>query len=560
MHTEVLIGVDVGGTFTDAVAVRAGAERAGAVLATAKVPTEPEHLARSLLGALDAVLAEIPAAAVRRVALSTTLITNLLAQGRVPEVALLLIPGPGRDPAAYRLPGRAWVVEGAVDFRGRETVPLDEAGLDAALAEIAAAGYRHVAVVGKFSPRNPAHERRAAARARQVDAIGHVRAGHTISGQLNFPRRAAATAFTLAVAGPYRAFFAQVRAVLGERGLTCPIVVLKGDGGTLPLEAAAQAPLDSIFSGPAASVMGALALRPEGATSVVADVGGTTTDLGLILDGDPLFASQGAALGGARLPLRAFATRSVLLGGDSTLAREEGRVVVRATRAGVAACLGGPAPTLTDALRVLGRAEVGDLAGARVALAPLGDPEAVAEAVVEHALARLEAAVAEMFAAWRREPVYRLWELRRKRGERRPDVLVGLGAAAPALVPALAARLGVRGHIPPHAPVANALGAAVARTTYTTTVHIDTGQRRLEVAEAGYVAPLPSGRYTLDRARALAREWMVRRGERLGIADPLADVVEVLAEQFNVVEGWHTTAQIFDVRLERRCGLVVTVT
>ena len=93
MHPHTLIGIDVGGTFTDAVAVRAGG-----VVASAKVPTEPEDLSGSLLGALDRVLEGVPPDEIARVSLSTTLITNLIAQARVPEVATLLVPGPGRDP------------------------------------------------------------------------------------------------------------------------------------------------------------------------------------------------------------------------------------------------------------------------------------------------------------------------------------------------------------------------------------------------------------------------------------------------------------------------------
>lgn len=542
--------MDVGGTTTDAVAVRGGE-----VVAAAKVPTEPDALARSVLAALDGVLADIAPADVTRVSLSTTLITNLLAQEKAPDVALLLLPGPGLDPASYRLPGRAWIVPGALDFRGREVAPVDRRALEAALREIHAAGYRHLAVVGKFSPRNPAHEQMAAAHARRLDPDWRVLEGRAVSGSLNFPRRAAATALTLAVEAPCRAFLAAMQSALAQRGLACPTVILKADGGTLPLEAAATAPLESIFSGPAASALGALALQPPGATCVVADVGGTTTDLALVLDGRPLYATRGARLDGIALPTRALAVRSVALGGDSTLALDAGALALRPTREGVAACLGGPAPTLTDALRILGRIKVGDAERAHAALATLGEPVAVAGVALEQALARLEAAIAEMFAAWRQEPVYRLWELRQK-GDRRPELLVGIGAAADPLIPLLAERMGARALIPPYAPVANALGAAVARATYTTTLHVDTERRRVDILEAGQSEPLPPGRFTLEDARALARQWMARRGEALGIAQPLSEAEEVLAEQFNVVDGWTTVGRIFDVQWERRCGLV----
>ncbi len=551
MNEQILIGIDVGGTFTDAVAVRDGA-----VIATAKVPTEPGNLAHSLLGALDGVLANVQPQKIARVSLSTTLITNLLAQKRAPEVATLLIPGPGRDARSYHLPGKYWTVGGAINFRGREETSINRAEVIGILREIHGAGYRHLAVVGKFSPRNPHHEEQITAWAREMDDNWHVRAGHTVSGQLNFPRRAAATALTLVIEEPYRHFFNQLHAAFSKRGLTCPMVILKADGGTLPLDAAEREPIQSIFSGPVASTMGALALRPAESTSVVVDVGGSTTDLALILDGEPLFASRGASLEKYYLPTRAFAVRSLPVGGDSTIAVENGAIILRETRAGVAACLGGSEPTLTDALRVLGRTMVGDERTARAALGKLEqDVEEIATRVAEMALARIETGIAEMFRAWQREPIYRIWELR-QRGRRRPDTVVGVGAAAEAVVPALAERLRAEVRIPPYAPVANALGAAVARTTYTTTLHIDTEHNRLEIAEEGISEELPRGSYSLADAKRIAREWMARRGAALGLADPLADCEEVLAEQFNVVEGWFTKGRIFDVQLARGCGLV----
>ena len=555
MKSAVLVGVDIGGTFTDAVAVRAGT-----VIATAKTPTKPETLAESLLGALDGVLTDISAREVTRIGLSTTLITNLLAQDLVPDVATLLIPGPGRDPSTLRLHGRVWTVGGAIDFRGREVAPLDREQVASVLHEIHAAGYRHLAVVGKFSPRNPSHEVRVLDWARDLDAHWKLRAGHTISGKLGFPRRAAATALTLAIDKPYRAFFGQLQDAFDARGLDCPVMILKADGGTLPLAAAERAPIQSIFSGPVASVMGVLAQRPEGSTSVVVDIGGTTTDLALILDGEPLFSSHGGALNGTYLPTRAFAVRSLPVGGDSKIAIRDGQAMLCTTRAGIAACLGGPEPTLTDALCVLGRAMVGDKALALAALDRMEQasglaPERIAEHMVEQALSRIESGISEMFQTWQREQVYRIWELK-QRGDRRPDVIVGVGAAAEPLVPALANRLGARALVPFYAPVANALGAALARPTFTTTVHMDTERHHLEIAEGGITENLPKAKYSLRDAQQIAREWAERRGLSLGIADPLADCETVLAEQFNVVDGWHTVGRIFDVCLERRCGLI----
>jgi N-methylhydantoinase A/oxoprolinase/acetone carboxylase beta subunit len=551
-----LVGIDVGGTYTDAVVVRAGR-----IAGTAKIPTHPRRLAESLLSALDTVMAGISPREVVRVSISTTLITNLLAQGLAPKVATLLVPGPGLDPAIHQLGGPSWVVTGAIDFRGRERTPLDRTQVVTTLNEIHEAGYRHLAIVGKFSPRNPSHENHILEWAKLLDPEWELRAGHTVSGRLNFPRRAAATALTLAISKPYHEFSSQLQDALTSRDLTCPMVILKADGGTLPLSAAERAPLQSIFSGPVASAMGVLALRPEGASSIVVDVGGTTTDLALILDSGPLFSSKGGSLDGVYLPTRALAVRSLPVGGDSSIDIGGDGIHLHMGRAGIAACLGGPKPTLTDALRILGRTEVGDAALARAAVEQVArkvamQTEDAARVAVEAALSRIATGVSEMLLEWQREPVYRIWELKQR--EALPaQTVVGVGAAAASLVPALAKRLNLRAWIPPHAPVANALGAAVARTTFTTTVHVDTERGQLEIAEEGVSEPLASGtRYTLNDAKDIARTWMARRGKTLGVTDALADSEVVLAEQFNVVDGWRTVGRIYDVCLERRCGLV----
>ncbi len=553
-QNPVLIGIDVGGTFTDAVAVCDGE-----IVITAKVPTEADHIDRSLLAALDHLLTGVPVEAIARISLSTTLITNLLAQGRVPPVALLLIPGPGRDPDSYHLPHPCWVIGGATDFRGREIVPLDRREAKAALREIHEAGFRHLAIVGKFSPRNPSHENQLVSWANQI-GDWQVCAGHTISGHLNFPRRASATALTLATQAPYRAFFEQLQDAFRARRMNCPIVILKADGGTLPLEQAERAPIESIFSGPAASTMGVLAQRPKGSTSVVVDVGGTTTDLALILDGAPLFSSRGARLEGIYLPTRAFAVHSLPVGGDSTIVIQDGTPTLATTRQGIAACLGGPAPTLTDALCVCEKTQVGDPKKARDALLGIGtavglDSNQIAAQVIEQALDRIEDGIAAMFHTWQREEIYRIWQLK-QRDTRKPDVIVGVGAAAAPVVPALAERLNAEAIIPPYAPVANALGAAVARTTFTTTLHIDTERRHLEVAEQGISREWDDGPYTLADAEDLAQEWAARQAQILGIEPSLDDCEIVLSEQYNIVDGWATVGKVFDVRLERRCGLI----
>ncbi|MDD4249461.1 MAG: hydantoinase/oxoprolinase family protein, partial [Methanosarcina sp.] len=342
-----LIGIDVGGTTTDAVLIRNGE-----VYSTTKVSTERGNLLKSLLNALDEVSRGVPPGQLERVVFSTTIITNLIAEGKTDRVALLLIPGPGVNPESYVFPD-SFYLKGAMDFRGREIQLLDEAEVRETVSRIREQGFSRAAVVSKFGQRNPSHELRIEEILREMYPDCKVELGHKVSGKLNFPRRIATSMLASATGERYQEFVAEIKKALEERDIRAPVYILKADGGTLPIEKSVAFPVETIFSGPAASTIGALALTPEGQTSVVVDIGGTTTDLALILSGKPLMASKGAKLGNFLTHVRAFAVRSMAVGGDSIVrVRETGDgvriVTIGPERAGPAYCMGGEEPTPTD--------------------------------------------------------------------------------------------------------------------------------------------------------------------------------------------------------------------
>jgi len=305
-----LIGIDVGGTTTDAVLIDEGR-----IIKKSKVPTDHDHLLECLMDALDEVVGEIPPEKIERVVLSTTLITNLIAEGKTDPVALIMEPGPGMNPDGYALGGEVHIVRGAIDYRGREIQPLDEDQVKEAAAKIADRGYKKVAVASKFGQRNPSHEERMREIVLRTNPEIAVEMGHRASGRLNFPRRAATTMLKAATQERYRRFAEEIAKAVSRRKIEAPIYVLKADGGTLPLATSVDHPVETIFSGPAASTMGVLALTPPGQTSVVVDIGGTTTDLALILDGVPPHRPRtGARVDSYLTHIRAFAVKSVALG------------------------------------------------------------------------------------------------------------------------------------------------------------------------------------------------------------------------------------------------------
>ncbi|NPV26033.1 MAG: hydantoinase/oxoprolinase family protein [Firmicutes bacterium] len=550
-----LIGIDVGGTFTDAVLIDQGRP-----VRKAKIPTAPD-LIPCLLGALDEVTRGIEPHQIERVTLSTTLITNLIAEEKTDPVVILLIPGPGVNPASYHLPGKAYVLKGAIDYRGRETAPLDYDELKRVTAEIAQSGPRKVAIVGKFSPRNHTHEDQIADYIKQHYPTWKVELGYRAAGQLNFPRRIVNTVLTVATRPAYQRFAEQVMTALKERGITAPVYILKADGGTLPIARAVDQPVETIFSGPAASTMGVLALTSPKQTSVVVDIGGTTTDLALILAGEPLLSSKGARVKNWLTQVRAFAVKSVPLGGDSLVQYRDHQLLVGPHRVGVASCLGGPAPTPTDALRVLGLTDIGNLEAARLSLERIArqlglSVEATAQEIVQRVTKQLVEEINQMFLAWEQEPAYRVWELMQKE-KVRPENVVGVGGSSPSLIPLVAEQLNCRGIIPPHAEVANAIGAAVARPTLSISLRVDTERERYSVAETGQEEKLPNAkRFFIEEANELGRQLLRERAAALGITE-YADEMEIIhSEVFNMVRGWHTVGRLFDVTVQIAPGLI----
>jgi N-methylhydantoinase A/oxoprolinase/acetone carboxylase beta subunit len=253
------------------------------------------------------------------VALSTTLATNAIVEGRGSPVCLLLI---GYDPALIRQYGfeRDLVtrdvvyLRGGHDGTGNEVEPLDEAAArEAILArrdEVEA-----FAVSGYFGVRNPAHELRVRALVEELTALP-VTCGHGLTTRLNAVRRATTTALNARLIPLLQELIATVRRTLDERGITAPLMVVKGDGSLVRAAWAMQRPIETILSGPAASVVGAWHLAGRRDVWVV-DVGGTTTDIAVLHDGRPRLNPEGAQVGQWRTMVEAVDVHTVGLGGDS---------------------------------------------------------------------------------------------------------------------------------------------------------------------------------------------------------------------------------------------------
>lgn len=541
-----ILGIDVGGTHTDSVLVEGRRIRA-----KAKVPTDRADILGCVLAATRAVADAADLKKLERIAISTTLLTNAVVENRLAPARLVVMTGPGVAPADLPFADRTTLISGAIDHRGVEVAPPDAAEL----AAVARDGVGHVAVVGKFSTRNAAHERHVAAAFSDAE---HVTLGHRLSGQLNFPRRIA-TSYLNAAAWPVHARFVDALAgYLAELGVTVPIHILKADGGTLALARSRETPVETVLSGPAATIMGVLSLMPKAGESVSIDIGGTTTDIALFADGAPLMQPQGVEIAGHRTLVRGLLTRSIGLGGDSRVVVVDGRLVIGPERDGPAMVFGGPTPTPTDAMVVLGRLAAGDVDRAHAAMATLGGtlgqtPRVVAGAILEEASARIAAAVSAMVADINAQPVYTIHEMLAG-GRFRPERLVVVGGPAPGLAADVGAKLGMAVDVPEDFDVANALGAALARTTAELTLVADTESGVMSIAETGEQIAI-SNRFSLDDVVAAGRDRLVALARAAGARDDDLAVEVTERQSFNVVRGFSTTGRNMRVRLQIKPGL-----
>lgn len=543
------IGIDVGGTFTDGVLLKDKQ-----VINYTKVPTRKD-LTVSVNEAIASLITGIDPKKIERVVLSTTLITNLLAQGKDEPVGLILMPGPGVNPDTLRITGRKIIVKGAVDYRGRLIEEIDRQEILDAADSLVACGISRLGVACKFGQRYPALEEEAVKYIRQNYPQVQVMASHKIHGLLNWVRRANGTAYHLVVAEEYQLFYEQVKEALHKWEIDCPVHILKADGGTLPLEVSLLHPLEGIFSGPAASALGALAVGGRSITAVVMDIGGTTTDLALLLEGVPLLSERGAVVNGYPIPTRTLAVSSFALGGDSSLVIKDGEVTL-GERQGPAFCLGGPCLTVTDVLNFLGLCELGKrdmiLAELEALARQTGlSVQDIAEKATGIFLRSLEENLLAIFQRWEEEPAYRIWQVLHKK--ERPHTLICLGGPSKGIGTLWGRKKGWKVIIPPYASVANALGAALAKTTLRLDFFADTQQRIFSTNIGGLHGSLQAPLHNIHEAREFSQKLFCETITSWGLTDLSTEVI--YEEGFNSIRNWHTVGKIYQIGLQTPPGL-----
>jgi N-methylhydantoinase A/oxoprolinase/acetone carboxylase beta subunit len=379
------LGIDVGGTNTDAVVLG----RADQVLAKAKVPTTPD-VTSGIVAALDAVIADsrVDASRITHAMLGTTHATNaVLERRKLHRVAVIRIGAPATlgvrpmfewpaDLTAVVSAGAA-VVPGGIEFDGRDLTPFDDDAVARFLGSVAGK-CDGVAITSVFAPVSARHELLAAEIVKRELGEVRVSLSHEI-GSVGLLERENATILNAALAGVAGEVARALGEALAAHSMSPVTFFAQNDGTLMALDHALRYPVLTIGSGPANSIRGAAFLTGR-TDALVADVGGTSTDVGVLVNGFPRESSQGVEIGGIRTNFRMPDLVTIALGGGTVLAA--GAADAGAGRPGLAdghgpavrlgpesvgyrlrdeaLVFGGATPTLTDSAVAIGRARLGD--------------------------------------------------------------------------------------------------------------------------------------------------------------------------------------------------------
>jgi len=439
------IGIDVGGTNTDAVLLEDGR-----VVHAVKTPTTAD-VTTGIIGALAELAShpEVARSAIDGVVIGTTHFVNAVVQRRdLSRVAAVRIG----LPASASLPpfcdwpedltrsvrGELFMLEGGHDYDGRPIVPFDEAGMRRAAQQIRKAGIRSIAVAAIFSPLDPSCEERARAILAEECPDAAVTLSHDL-GRIGLLERENAALLNAALIELARATVAGFTRAIAASGVAAPLYLTQNDGTVMSAEVATTLPVMSFASGATNSMRGAAFL--SGLTdAMVIDVGGTSTDVGQLRRGFPREANSVVEIGGVRTLFRMPDLLSIGLGGGSVVERDPLAVGPRSVGYRLthdALVFGGMTPTATDMAVAAGIAVIGD---GRLAA---NLPQDLVLAALKEAGAKVEDAVDRM---------------KTEAGDL-PLIAVGGGAF---LVPNQVAGISEVIRVP-HGDCANAVGAAIAQ-------------------------------------------------------------------------------------------------
>ena len=522
-----IAGIDVGGTFTDLILV----DEATGEVRIAKVPTTVDNQAWGVLAALDVAGADL--ASLDAIVHGTTTTTNAMLERKIAKVGLITTRGfrdvleLGRRTRStpYGLKGRfvplvardlRLEVDERMDAEGQVLVPLDEAAVAAAARRLLALGAESVVIHFLHSYINAAHEARAEQIVRGLWPNGFVTAGHRVVAESREYERGVTAAVNAAIQPVLHRYIARLQGELASRGYAHELLVMQGNGGTVAASIVAENAVATVMSGPASGVIAAAAtamqagaFAGEFANVVTYDMGGTSSDVALVLGGMPAVSSDLELEYAMPIHVPMVDVHTIGAGGGSIASVGAGGMLrvgpesAGATPGPICYGRGGTRPTITDANLALGRLDPDRLLAVEHAVSmatihaallqhvgmPLGiDATAAAAAIVRVANDKMAGAIRMVSLSRGHDP--------------RDFALFAFGGAGPLHAAALARELGIPKLLIPARPgLTNALGCVVADLRHDFVATVNQSLDVLAEGRAGevFAAQIAAGRGLLAR-------------------------------------------------------------
>lgn len=530
------IGVDAGGTNTDGVLLSENG-----VVSYYKVPSSPNDI-KSIEEVLKLLKKDLKSedSKLDRIVIGTTLILNSIFESNTESCGCILLPGPGLNPKIAEAAEFNEIINGYVDHRGRVIEDFNKENVknfkDKVDDEVGS-----YAVIGKFSTRNPELENKVA----KLLDDRPISKGNEISSDLNFPKRSSTTVLNAKTKPIFRKFTDNIEEVLKELNIEAPIYFIKSDGAMLNKSKASEIPSSTIKSGPAVSTLGLYALTGvENALAI--DIGGTTTDLGIISNSKPRI-KENLEISDYKTFYPTIESVDIPLGGDSLVEVNSNEVKIRKRRKDKAAAFGGKYPTPTDALHYLGEFKEGEREKSEKAIKKLAkntefNSDELANEII-HKFSRILSEKTEKFI--------RNHETLNKNKNIK---ILGGGVLSKYIVPKISEKVDLEFLIPEYSDVAGAVGAAVSKVSIKTGIHIDTAKGKITVN--GNQNSVKKGKkYSKEELKNLAKEKTLKISKEAGLKTENEGIEINHMRYFNVVNHRRVQGQICDIESQIKPGI-----
>lgn len=533
-----ILGLDVGGTNIDTVLVANNK-----VIKFIKRPIT--KLSNTIIEVIELITEDIDKSMIKTINLSTTISTNLITTNKLEEVLLITQNGLGLLDKYFEVGNHNLFVSGYTDHRGQVLSNYEDNELIEIDNYIKKYQIKNIAINTKFSTRNNLTENKLYNYFKNDNNI--ITLGSNLTSNLNFKRRISTSYLNAGILRPFNDFYDVILKSIKDSNLTTNINILKADAGLISLGEIQSKPVESIASGPAASLLGILAIMnlDNNKKYLNMDIGGTTTDIFFSYGENYLFEEKGLSINNLNTTVRSVYFKSIPLGGDTAIIFEDNTFKFKYERLGNPVALGGSYLTITDCLNVLG-GSVGDINLSRdkineFALGTKFDNKSLSLYLINKFINEIKAVVSEELDKINSKPIYTVKEVINLDKFNIDEINI-IGGPSKDLSKYFKEVFNLKVNYPKEYLYTNALGAAVSKMSNILSLYADTDQGYKVIPELNLRSKVNSS-YNLNEAIKELSKYFNE------------DYEIILKDEFNMVDGYYTKGKNIRLVIQTKPGV-----